>query len=59
MMLAGTILCFLIPNFVVFAETIAAGVIQAAGASLGIGAILAGVFFGIGTLCSLYAVIEK
>lgn len=59
MMIAGAVLCFLMPNFIVFVDSATASIFSLANASLGIGAILAGVFFGIGALCNLYAVIEK
>ena len=54
LMLVGTIFCFLVPNFIVLAE----GLVNP-GFGLGVGAILAGVLFGLGTLCNVYAVIEE
>lgn len=59
MMIAGTVLCFFMPNFVVFASEAQATAHSLFASSLGIGAILAGVMFGIGALCNLYAVVEK
>lgn len=59
MMVAGAVLCFLAPNFIVYASDSIATTMGLLDATLGIGAILAGVFFGVGALCNLYAVIEK
>ena len=59
LMIAGCVLCFLVPNFIVYAKDIYATAASGIGASLGVGAILAGVFFGLGALCNLYAVVEK
>ena len=56
-MIAGCILTFLAPNFVVFASESA--FTNYLNPTIGIGAILAGVFFGLGALCNLYAVVEK
>lgn len=59
LMIAGCVLCFLVPNFVVFTKEAYATTASLIGSSLGIGAILSGVFFGLGALCNLYAVVEK
>ena len=52
-MVAGAVLCFLMPNFVV------SELYSASNLSLGVGAILSGVFFALGAVCNIYAVIEK
>ncbi len=57
LMVAGCVLCFLVPNFMVFADN-AVKTIFSNGA-LGVGAILSGVFFALGAVCNVYAVIEK
>ena len=57
MMIAGCVLVFFAPNFVVFADKGTA--LAYSNGALGIGAILAGVFFGLGSLCTLYSVVEK
>lgn len=59
MMIAGTVMCFFIPNFIVYANEAQQVAHQLIGSSLGIGAILSGVFFGIGSLCNLYSIIKK
>lgn len=59
LMIVGCVLCFLAPNFIVYANDTYATIASGLGASLGIGAILSGVFFGLGALCNLYAVVEK
>ena len=58
-MIAGCVLTFLSPNFIVFANETIQYLYSAINGSIGIGAILAGVFFGVGSLCSLYSLIEK
>lgn len=67
LMIGGAVLLFLLPSFVVFASTdglsvadaaattIAVGALKNATAGLGIGAILGGVFAGLGGLASGYA----
>ena len=57
LMLVGTILCFLIPNFVVYANVVTEA--SFANAGLGVGSILAGVLFGLGTCCNFYSIVEK
>lgn len=59
MMIAGAVLCFIVPNLVVYASDAIATTFKALGISLGVGAILSGIFFSIGALCNLYAVVEK
>lgn len=71
LMIAGAVLLFLLPSFVVFASTeglsafdataTAAGVglLKNATAGLGIGAILGGVFAGLGGLAGLYNCVRK
>ncbi len=59
LMIVGCVLSFLVPNFIVFAKDAYATIASGIGASLGVGAILSGVFFGLGALCNLYAVVEK
>ena len=56
-MIAGCVLTLLAPNFVVLTDM---GKIVTLGVdgSLGIGAILAGIFFGVGTFCCLFSVVE-
>ncbi len=58
MMIAGTVLSFLMTNFIVFASQAYSTIASGIGATLGVGAILSGVFFGIGALCNLYSAIE-
>lgn len=58
-MITGAVLCFLMPNFVVYASDTISAAASLVGASLGIGAILSGVFFSLGALCNLYAIVEK
>ncbi len=57
-MIAGCVLTFLAPNFVVYANSNSFTDALHSSASLGIGAILAGVFFCVGTLCCLFSVVE-
>lgn len=57
-MIVGCVLTFLAPNFIVFAGEFAKSYSLVAN-GIGIGAILAGTFFGIGALCNLFAVVEK
>ncbi len=57
LMLAGCVLCFIIPSLVVVAENLTA-IIYANG-SLGVGAVLAGIFFGLGALCSVYPLVKE
>ena len=59
LMLAGAVLCFLMPNFLVVADTAAGSGISVLTNTLGIGAILSGVFFALGAVCNIYAIIEK
>ena len=59
MMIAGAVLCFLMPNFVVYSSDAIATAASLVSASLGVGAILSVVFFSLGALCNLYAVVEK
>ncbi len=59
MMIAGAVLCFFMPNFVVFANQAQETAHSLFSSSLGIGAILAGVMFGVGSLCSLFSLSEK
>ena len=54
LMLAGTVLCFLVPNFVVFAQELVSIKL-----GLGIGAILSAISFLLGTACCAYTVVEK
>ena len=54
LMLAGTVLCFLVPNFVVFAQELVDIKL-----GLGIGAILSAISFLLGTACCAYSVVEK
>ena len=58
MMITGAVLCFLIPNFIVFANELQQGIFEAIGGTIGIGAILAGAFFGVGSICNLIALIN-
>lgn len=55
LMLAGCVLCFIIPSLVVVEKT---AFIYANG-SLGVGAVLAGIFFGLGALCSVYPLVKE
>lgn len=71
LMIAGAVLLFLLPSFVVFASaeglsfadatatTAGVGLLKNATAGLGIGAILGGVFAGLGGLVSLYNCVRK
>ena len=56
--LAGTIMLFLMPNMIVFAEN-TASIYEAYTSALGVGAIIAGVVAGIETLVIGYEVIAK
>ena len=56
-MFVGTILCFFMPAFVNYANIATQTIMN--GAGLGIGAILMGIFFGVGTACNFYSIIEK
>ncbi len=56
LMVAGCVLCFMMPNFVVYAGKY---INMYANPALGIGAILAGIFFGIGSLCALYSAVKE
>ena len=55
-MLAGCVLCFMMPNFVVYAGKY---INTYANPALGIGAILAGIFFGLGSVCALYSAVKE
>lgn len=55
LMLAGTVLCFFVPNFIVFANEM----LVKPSFGLGIGAILSAISFLLGTACCAYSVVEK
>ena len=57
-MIAGAVLMFMLPSFVVFATSIL-GDISSSIASLGIGAIIGGVCAGLGGLLSAFAALTK
>lgn len=59
LMIAGTVMCFFVPNFVVFANDSTKTAYSLFSANLGVGAIIAGILFGLGSLCNLFAVVEK
>lgn len=64
LMLAGTVLLFLVPNFVVLAKangnlTAAALILDSCTKAIGIGAILAGVMASIATLLSAYVIVKS
>lgn len=57
--LAGTVLMFLIPNFVVFASAGMEALYSLLDAGLGIGAILGGIASGLATCAIVYQLIKK
>jgi len=65
LMIVGAVLMFIVPSFVVFATasngnlTAAAATIKACESSLGIGAILGGVFSALGGLVAGYTIFKK
>ena len=58
-MVAGAVLCFLMPNFLVVADTVYGSAISTLTKTLGVGAILSGIFFALGACLNVYAVVEK
>ncbi len=55
LMITGAVLCFLMPNFIIFASNYVGQILNG---SLGIGAILAGTMFSLGALCGLVSLAE-
>lgn len=58
-MIAGAIFCFFVPNFIVYANEVQQLAHELFAKSLGIGAILSGAMFGLGGLCSLFAIAKN